>query len=254
MLTLLLALLVIAGPLALPRLVNRSVALAILLVGLAAMGAAEWTREALRKPWVVFDYIYSNGVLATEVDALRAEGVVANSPWIDPSMASDPVAHGKQIFRAACQNCHARTGYNGMRSRVQHWDEDYAAAMITRLEFTRRRMPPWVGTDEEARAVAAYLMTLEPAEVPALDSGAAVFVVRCSPCHSIDGFRAIKDLVEGLSAEEIVEYMDYMESVEMPPFTGSDAEAELLAAYLASLHDAPVTATTPPAGTKEDAR
>lgn len=241
LLTGLLALLVIAGPLALPRRVNRPVAVVILLTGLAAMGAAEWTREALRKPWVVYDYIYSNGVLATEVEALREQGIVANARWIDPAVAQDPVAHGKQIFRAVCQNCHAESGYNGMRSRVQHWDEGFAASMVMRMEYSRRKMPPWVGTEEEAAAVAAYLMTLKPERVPALETGEAVFEVRCSPCHSVDGFRPVKDLVEGLSAEELVEYMADMESDQMPAFTGSDAEAALLGAYLAGLNADPAT-------------
>lgn len=254
LLTGLLALLVIAGPLALPRLVNRPVAFVILLAGLAAMGSAEWAREGIRKPWVIYEYIYSNGVLATEVDALREAGIVANGVWIEPALADDRIAHGKQIFRAACQNCHAETGYNGMQSRVQHWDEAFAASMVALLEHTRRRMPPWVGTEDEAAAVAAYLMTLKPATIAPLSSGEAVFEVRCSPCHSVDAFRPINALVEGLSAEELLEYMGDMGSDYMPAFTGTDEEAALLATYLDSLDDAPATAATPTSTAEEGAR
>jgi mono/diheme cytochrome c family protein/cytochrome bd-type quinol oxidase subunit 1 len=254
LLTLVLAVLVIIGPLALPRIVTRPYALLVLLAGFAAMGAAEWTREGIRKPWVVVGYIYSNGILASDVDTLREQGIVANAQWVDPSLAGDPVAHGKQIWRAVCQNCHAETGYNGMQGRVQHWDEPFTAAMVSRLHYTRRMMPPWIGTDEEASAVAAYLMTLKPANVPPLTRGEDVFAVRCSPCHSVDGFRPIKGLVEGLSAEELVAYMEDMESDEMPAFTGTPEEAELLATYLESLNATPSTAASASTRDQEGAR
>lgn len=236
-LALALAILVLLGPLAMPRRVNRAVATLILLVGLAAMGSGEWAREALRKPFVVYDYMYSNGILVEEVDSLREEGIAAHAQWIDPTRADDPVAHGHQLFRAVCQNCHAASGYNGMASRVARWDEAFTAGMVARLEYTRRLMPPWVGTESEAAAVAAFLMTLKPETgTPILPlAGEEIYTVRCSPCHAIDGFNAMREHVEGLEAEDLLDYLPDMESDEMPAFTGTEAEADRLARYLAAI-------------------
>lgn len=233
-LTGLLALLVLVGPLALPRLVRMPAALVIVVVGLLLMGGGEWIREAVRKPWVIHGFLYSSGFRHDQIDELREMGVVGSSDWIDPAAMNDPVALGGEIFRIACGNCHARTGYNGMRTRVRHWDAEQTAAMIQRLEHMRRRMPPWVGTRQEAEALAAYLMTLkDPSPEPPPAGGEAVFQIHCSSCHSVDGFRALRELVEGLTDDDLDEYLTDMESDVMPPFFGSDAERRALAEWLA---------------------
>ena len=234
--TLGLAVLVVIGPIAMPRVVNRPFAALILVLGLLAMGSGEWAREGIRKPWVVYDYIYSNGLLATDVESVRGQGIVANSIWIDPSTANDPVAHGEQIFRAACQNCHADDGYNGMAGRVRHWDEQFGTQMVERLEFTRRRMPPWVGTTDEAAAVSAYLMSLKPANVTPPANGAEVYAVRCAPCHADtpDGERYIRDYMEGFTAEEAIDDWVY-ESDYMPAFDAPADQAEMLAKYIEAI-------------------
>ncbi len=255
--TLVLAALVVIGPLLMPRLVNRPVAVVILLVGLAAMGGGEWVREAIRKPWVVYDYIYSNGILASEVEDVREDGVVANSLWIDPATKDDPVAHGEQIFRAACQNCHADDGYNGMAQRVRHWDPDFAAGMVQRFEHTRRMMPPWVGTEEEAQAVAAYLMTLKPEGVTPPRDGREVYEVRCAPCHADieGGQRYIRDYIAGFGAEELqYDYLPYMETDYMPAFTAPENEAAMLSVYLQAIGEGENPETAASLSTSELAR
>jgi mono/diheme cytochrome c family protein len=183
--------------------------------------------------------MYSSGFRADQVDDLRELGVVGSSDWINPAKMNDRVALGEEIFRIACANCHARDGYNGMRMRVQHWNEELTAAMVQRIEYMRRKMPPWVGTQPEAEALAAYLMTLKDPTIAIAAAratepldGEAVFGYSCASCHSVDGFRAIREMVEGLTAEDLEEYLLDMESDEMPPFTGSNAERRALAEWL----------------------
>ena len=140
---------------------------------------------------------------------------------------------GEEIFRVACGNCHARDGYNGLSGRVRGWDQDYTAAFIQRLEYTLRAMPPWVGTEEEALALAQYLLSLPGAQSAGeLSDGKELYEERCAACHTLHGERSLAELVEGLTAEDLDEYMQDMESDEMPPFTGSDAQRAALAAYL----------------------
>jgi mono/diheme cytochrome c family protein len=195
------------------------------------MTSGEWAREAIRKPFVIYGYMYSNGVIVDEVDALREEGIAARSAWVDGD-ETDPVVLGEQVFRASCQNCHARTGYNGLASRIAKWDEEFISAMSQRTEYMRRVMPPWVGTVEEADALAAYLVTLKPDDVPPPADGEEVFDIRCGSCHSLGNTNPLLELVEGMDADELDEYFSEFESEYMPAFTGTDTERRMLAEWL----------------------
>jgi mono/diheme cytochrome c family protein len=230
-----LALVVLLGPLALPRRSGRPVTYLVLTLGLVCFGLGEWVREGVRKPWIVYDYLYVNGLRADEIDAAREGGVLANARWARPVVKTDSLAVGEEVFRMACQNCHARSGYNGLASRVSGWEVEYTTAIIERLVFLRRPMPPFVGTASEARSLALYLHQLPavPTAPSPLADGRLAYERRCSPCHSIGGFRDLGEFVEGLEADEIYEFMEFMQSDYMPPFTGSDEERELLAQWLA---------------------
>mgnify|MGYP001819558939 CR=1 FL=1 len=177
--------------------------------------------------------MYSNGVMVDEVEALREEGIAARSSWVDGNEA-DPVVLGEQLFRTSCQNCHARDGYNGIASRVARWDEAFISGMVQRTEYMRRVMPPWVGTPEEADAMAAYLMTLKPATVPAPADGEEVFDVRCGSCHTLWDTNPLIELVEGMSGEELDEYFADLERDYMPAFTGTDEERRMRSDWLAA--------------------
>ncbi len=229
-----LAVIVILGPLLFPRRSGRPVTLLVLGLGLFCFGLGEWVREGVRKPWIVQDYLYVNGLRADEIDRFREGGILANARWTRSVAATDSLALGRELFRVACQNCHARSGYNGLASRVSGWEPQYTTALIKRIEYLRRPMPPWVGTADEARALALYLHQLPgvPSEVALPADGRAAYERRCSPCHSLGGFRDLGEYIEGMESEEIYEFMEYMESDYMPPFTGSDRERQLLADWL----------------------
>jgi mono/diheme cytochrome c family protein len=229
----LLAILVIVFPLLMPRRTNRIVATVLLLLGLGLMTSGEWAREAIRKPFVIYDYMYSNGVIVDEVEALREEGIAARSVWVDGD-ETDPVVLGEQVFRAACQNCHARSGYNGLADRVAHWDEAFISGMSQRTEYMRRLMPPWVGTVEEADALAAYLVTLKPGNVAPPADGEEVFDIRCGSCHTLYETNPLVELVEGMSGEELDDYFSDLERDYMPAFTGTDQERRMLGDWLAA--------------------
>lgn len=232
----LLLVVVVAGPLLLPRRSPRAVAVVALALGLVTFGFGEWVREGIRKPWVIHGYLYSNGVRADEVESLRGAGILASHAWAD-STAVEPVAMGEEVFRASCQSCHARSGYNGLAQRVKRWSPELTAAMIERQEYMRRSMPPWLGTPEEAEALALYLHSLPGSgdeRVPATD-GEAAFDIHCASCHSVGGVRDIRQYMGGMEAVDVADFMMMLESDYMPAFTGTDAEQELLAEWIAQL-------------------
>jgi len=227
--------LVVLGPLLLPRRSGRPMTLLVLAVGLVVFGLGEWVREGVRKPWIVYDYLYVNGLRADEIEAVRNEGILAHARWAGPVARTDSLAVGRTVFRLACQNCHARSGYNGLASRLQGWEPDYTAALISRLEYMRRPMPPFVGTVGEARSLALYLHQLPGvAAVPEVPTdGRRSFERRCAMCHTIGGFRGLGELLDGFTAEDISDYIADMESTQMPPWTGTDAERTMLSKWLA---------------------
>ena len=61
---------------------NPSHALSILLLALVATASGEYSREMLRKPYVIGRWMYSNGVRVPYVNRINAEGYLAHSNWV----------------------------------------------------------------------------------------------------------------------------------------------------------------------------
>jgi cytochrome bd ubiquinol oxidase subunit I len=61
---------------------NLSHAMAVLLLALMATGAGEYSREMLRKPYVIGRWMYSNGVRVPYVARINQEGYLAHSEWV----------------------------------------------------------------------------------------------------------------------------------------------------------------------------
>ncbi|HKI82834.1 MAG TPA: c-type cytochrome, partial [Candidatus Krumholzibacteria bacterium] len=135
---------------------------------------------------------------------------------------------------AACKNCHSRSGYNGLASRVRGWDRQFTAGFIQRMQYSLRPMPPWVGTPQEANELAQYLLSLPGAkESPATKpDGRRVFQQRCSSCHTLHGERSLAERLEGMSAQDIDDFLQDVESDEMPAFTADKIQREALASFL----------------------
>jgi len=226
-------------PLLLPKAWNGFGFVVLMLAGWLAMGAGEWAREAGRKPYTIHGYLYSTGMLVDEEAAFEANGMAAGTKWLSPAAATDEVAMGRDLYLAWCQPCHTMDGYNGLRPFLAHWDEETVASLMPRLNHMRPLMAPWYGTDEENDALTAYLMTRKPAgqaTLPADEDRAGIqaFAVSCGLCHTPRGFRAIADSFEGMSAEEIDEFLDESGDLvdEMPGYYGPVDQREALIRYL----------------------
>ncbi len=135
---------------------------AILALGLAAafFGAYERVREGSRKPFVIHDYIYSNGLRVDEVERLNRQGILSKIAWAGVGVGAAPTARGEQVFRGQCQICHSLDGYLAIRPLVAGQDAEGLTALLEALRGGRPGMPPVVGTEEEIRALATYLAGL----------------------------------------------------------------------------------------------
>ena len=65
-----------------PGLQSCRTPMAVLLLALMATGAGEYSREMLRKPYVIGRWMYSNGVRVPYVSQINKNGYLAQSNWV----------------------------------------------------------------------------------------------------------------------------------------------------------------------------
>lgn len=160
----------------LPRLQSWPVALLALVASAGVLAGYERVREGVRKPWVIAEQMFSNGVLVSEIDALNEKGILSKAVWATKEAGGREVPMGEAVFRAECSSCHTRDGYLGIRQIASAMDAELAAMFLTALRDDGANwkaraegkdvrpdypfMPPFVGTDEEIAALAGWLASL----------------------------------------------------------------------------------------------
>ncbi|MCK9314632.1 MAG: cytochrome ubiquinol oxidase subunit I [Verrucomicrobia bacterium] len=145
-----------------PRPLKFTPARAWILMILAAVvvSGAEYSREMLRKPFVIVGYMYSNGVRVSDVERYNTEGYLTKSLWVDEE---NDFAAGKAMFRGQCMICHTWSGYRSMDKLLKGRNKESLQSVLDMLHeyspeyrFTQY-MPPLVGTLAERRALAVWL-------------------------------------------------------------------------------------------------
>jgi cytochrome d ubiquinol oxidase subunit I len=139
---------------------NPSHALAILLLALTATGAGEYSREMLRKPYVIDRWMYSNGVRVPAALTIDQQGYLTHTEWIYDAHSS--YSRGEAIFRGECGACHTLHGYRPLAKLLAGRDpaniESFVAMLHThKQEPYTRFMPPMVGTQQDIDDLANYL-------------------------------------------------------------------------------------------------
>jgi len=139
----------------------------LLLTGL--IGYFERAREFIRKPYVIGYYMYANGIRVGDVPYLLKTGVLANSDWTQHRQvtAQNEEAAGRDVFWVLCSRCHTLNGINSIRGNLEglypgqeRWDPEAIESFLKNMHGARPYMPPFIGTVEERKALAAYLATL----------------------------------------------------------------------------------------------
>ncbi|MBD3163105.1 MAG: hypothetical protein GF346_11785 [Candidatus Eisenbacteria bacterium] len=145
-----------------PRQFNAALATLFLVVGFAVTGVSEWVREAVRKPYVIYETMYSNSLRPAQIDALAADGYLPRAKFValHEVTSSNRLDAGRELFRFQCSPCHTIDGYNGIRPLIRGWRESFIALQLRNLDELKGFMPPFAGTDEERRALAHYLASL----------------------------------------------------------------------------------------------
>ncbi|RCK77401.1 MAG: Cytochrome c family protein [Ignavibacteriae bacterium] len=141
------------------RLFNKFVATIILILGLTIMFAGERVRESIRKPYVIYDYMYSNGLLINQFDSIKEQGILKTSKWSKIKEITDEnkLQAGEVGFKLYCASCHIINGYNDVKPLISDLDEETIAMIINDLENYRGYMPKFAGNEAEAEAIAKWL-------------------------------------------------------------------------------------------------
>jgi hypothetical protein len=147
------------GPYRNPRFSNVVLVAVLGFLGLSATAVTEWVREAVRKPYIIYGYMYSNSVRVEDRERLTREGVLKNARWatIREVTPENELAAGEQVFRVQCQACHTVDGYNGIRPMVRGWREEFLDVQLQHLNELKGFMPPFTGSEAERKALAKWL-------------------------------------------------------------------------------------------------
>jgi hypothetical protein len=143
----------------LPQSVQKAGALVLVVIAFAWMAGFEYTREIARKPFVLYGHMYSTGIAPGEVPLLNKEGFLKHAKWakIKEVTEDQQMEAGAEILRLQCLSCHTLDGYNGLINKSDKLTERGLEALLTGMGRVNNYMPPFVGTIQEKKALAAYL-------------------------------------------------------------------------------------------------
>ena len=174
----------------LPRKAYRPYVVLVLLLGLVVGGSFEWIRETGRRPWLVYDYMYSSGITLADGKRMNEEGVYATSGWArlrtgarrplpeaaekakdadgkaEPGLASltdeERARFGRFLFTQQCSTCHGLGApMLNIKPRVKGRGETGISALLAAQGTISPYMPPFFGIEEERLILARWLSELE---------------------------------------------------------------------------------------------
>lgn len=168
------------GPYRNPGWLSPGFAIFFLAFGLAAVATGEFIREAVRKPFVVYNVVLSNQIYPEEIPLLRSNGyleggiwtrayIKANHPFLITNNEidertlgdlppDDQAKLGAVLFMHHCGDCHAGAdGYAGVGPMIRGYTPEMLLEVVQNPEKRHFFMPPWCGTPEEAGLLAKYL-------------------------------------------------------------------------------------------------
>jgi len=152
------------GPHRRPRQFNAVFAFLLAVLALSTTAVTEWVREAVRKPYIIYGYMYSNGMRVADLGSIQAAGILKSARWVRRHEV-DPKAlerTGEEIYRVQCASCHTVDGYNSIRFEVKGWSWSMIDYQLAHLSSLKGYMPGFVGTEAERQALGAWLVTLNP--------------------------------------------------------------------------------------------
>ncbi len=145
-----------------PSGLSRTMAAAMLIIGLMYFGAFEFLREGGRRPYIIYDYMFSNAILKKDLDQVAETGVLNTAKWIKHQRVTtaNVQAAGRELFNVLCLSCHSIGGpLNDIRQQVRRSSPEELNLIFTTMGRERPYMPPFTGTEFEKQVLIHYLNT-----------------------------------------------------------------------------------------------
>lgn len=145
-----------------PRKVKFTGAILMLIISLGFTGSFEFIREAGRKPYVIWGYMYSNSVLVDKAEEMQGESFFKHAKWVPDDIREitdeNRMKAGDWLFQLQCASCHSIGGpLNDIKKRTAKYSPAGMDAFLSGMGSLGRYMPPFFGTVEERSALADYI-------------------------------------------------------------------------------------------------
>ncbi|RMD50789.1 MAG: hypothetical protein D6830_01905 [Ignavibacteria bacterium] len=225
--------------------VNLIFSLLIFVFAFLTMWSFEFIREAIRKPFVITDYMYANSVYPNSFEGdggfspenINSKGVLNSAKWIDRDKLNNIIDKGEQVFRVECMSCHTIDGYRSMNKLLNKkgWSKENFNAMLTGLEHMNNgTMPPFVGNEDEKTALSEFIYSKVSVNETLNLSGKDLFGKYCSSCHQYDDEDPLFLALSGSDDEDIIEYASDLNGNNelMPPLVIKENDLKKLAAWI----------------------
>ncbi len=168
-----------------PRYMPRLALIIPFVLITALLGQFERVREFIRKPYVIGNYMYANGIRVEDYPLLQSEGLLKYATYAHVRQVTDDnkVLAGQDVFNIACTRCHTTQGVNGIVPKFNNlygadkpWDATAMKAYIQGMHNARPFMPPFPGNDVELEALVAYILHIKQTgeTLPGMQSGGIV--------------------------------------------------------------------------------
>ncbi len=156
------------------RYINLETAILLGMIAFIATGAMEFVREGIRKPFVIYNYMYSSGILVEESGQFDQTSVLEWAPWtvkavgVEDQNELTQLQRGEALYRAQCLRCHTYDGVNGINPLIRGWERENIIHLLENLHKEQYFMPPFFGPERDKQALAEYLLQLSQTEEQAV--------------------------------------------------------------------------------------
>jgi len=141
--------------------IKKVLAWGVLIFGFLYIGSFEWIREASRRPYLISEYLYSNGIKKQRLADLNQTGILQSAKWVTHKTITDnnQLEAGKDIFRIECSACHSIGGImNDIKPLTQKYSLYGMDAFLSGMGGLNTYMPPFIGTKDERMALSQYIV------------------------------------------------------------------------------------------------
>jgi len=221
---------------ALPKAGRTIVAVLVAAAAFSFFGHYERVREGVRKPFIINSYMFSNGLLVSDIERINKEGLSASSGWVAASAEAGPVEHGRAIFKTQCSICHTLDGYQGIRRLLPSSADFLAVAADDPPGSGERAFKAECAHCHDDTTYADMKDSIPTADDIRTDPGSTGEMIGMMTTAMVGRLREMGDFY---AAADPAKTMNTHETRYpfMPPFVGNAEDLEALGAYLATLPD-----------------